>query len=113
MMIVFLLDIQYKIKIGKGTVFLHYTLEVLIHPKVVIGENCKILHNVTIGGRSNFETLPIIGDNVLIGTGAILIGNIKVGNNAVIGAGAVVVNDVPDNAVVVGNPAKVIKYISN
>ena len=53
---------------------------------------------------------PVIGNNVSIYTGAIVIGNITISNNAVIGAGSVVVKDVPENAVVVGNPAKIIKH---
>ena len=53
---------------------------------------------------------PIIGDNVYIGAGAIIIGNIKVGNNVVIGAGAVVVTDVPDRAIIIGNPGRIIRY---
>lgn len=100
-------------KIGKGTIFAHSALGVTIHPKAVIGNNCKILQHVTIGGKQGAgNKLPIIGDNVLIGVGAIVLGNIRIGNNAIIGAGSVVLKDVPDNAVVVGNPAHIIKYVT-
>ena len=51
---------------------------------------------------------PCIGDNVILSAGAKVIGKVKIGNNVMIGAGAVVVNDIPDNAVVVGVPAKVV-----
>lgn len=54
---------------------------------------------------------PVIGDNVKIGTGAKIIGGVTVGNNVFIGANAVVVKDVPDNCVVGGVPAKIIKYV--
>lgn len=78
-----------------------------------IGSNCSIWQQVTIGNK-NDEVLesPIIGDNVKICAGAILIGNIKIGNNSTIGAGSVVVKDVPDNAIVAGVPAKVVKLIN-
>lgn len=98
-------------KIGKGTTFAHNGLGVVIHPRAVIGKNCKILQHVTIGGRQGHGgLLPVIGDNVLIGVGALILGGCKMGNNATIGAGAIVLKDVPDNAVVVGNPARIIKY---
>lgn len=52
---------------------------------------------------------PVIGKNVRVATGAIVIGDVRIGDNVVIGAGAVVVKDVPDNCVVVGNPARIVK----
>ncbi len=73
-----------------------------------IGKRCKIYHQVTIGSKED-KYAPIIGDNVTIYPHTIIIGKVKIGNNAVIGAGAVVTKDVPENAVVAGNPAKVIK----
>lgn len=54
--------------------------------------------------------LPVLGDDVLVGTHAQILGNVKVGNHAIIGAGSIVLDDVPQNAVVVGNPAKIIKW---
>lgn len=109
--IVFSADIPPQMLIGKGTVFPHDALGVVFHPEVKIGSNCRILHGVTMGGRSGIRKLPVIGDNVIIGVGAIIIGDVIVGNNAIIGAGAVVIHDVPENAVVVGNPARIIRYI--
>lgn len=55
----------------------------------------------------------MIGDNVSLGANVTIIGNIHIGNNVVIGVGSVVVKDVPDNCVVAGNPAKVIKYLDS
>lgn len=107
--IIFSADVPPQIQIGKGTVFPHDALGCVFHPDVKIGKNCKILHGVTMGGRAGHKGLPIIGDNVVIGTHAQLIGNVKIGNNSIVGAGAIVTHDVPDNVVVVGNPARILK----
>lgn len=72
-----------------------------------VGKNCWIYQNVTIG-EVNREA-PVIGDDCLIGAGAVIIGGIKVGNGVKIGAGAVVTQDVPDNATVVSQPARIIE----
>lgn len=109
MRVVFACDIPYKAVIGKNTVFPHDALGVVIHPDAKIGDNCHINQNVTIGGKSDLERLPVIGDNVILGAGSIILGDISIGNNAIVGAGAVVVKDVPDNAIVAGVPAVVIK----
>ena len=107
--IVFSADVPPQMIIGQGTVFPHDALGCVFHPAVKIGKNCKILHGVTMGGRAGHKGLPIIGDNVVIGTHAQIIGNVKIGNNSIVGAGAIVTHDVPDNVVVVGNPAKILK----
>lgn len=81
-----------------------------------IGKGCIISQGVTIGfggyGTGD-EEKPVIGNNVRIATNAIVIGGISVGDNAVIGAGSVIVKDVPENAIVVGNPQRVLRYLSN
>ncbi len=76
-----------------------------------IGSNCTILPRVLLGKKHSGIPSPciFIGNNCYIGTGATILGPIKIGNNVTIGAGAVVVKDVPDDCVVVGNPARVIK----
>lgn len=72
-----------------------------------IGKNCRIYQNVTIG-EVNREA-PIIGDNCLIGAGAVIIGNIRIGNHVYIGAGAVVRKDIPDNYTVIAQPMRLIE----
>lgn len=70
-----------------------------------IGKNCTIFQQVTIGSNTLKDSknagIPIIGDNVYIGAGAKIIGNVKVGNNVRIGANAIVIKDIPDNATVI------------
>jgi serine O-acetyltransferase len=73
-----------------------------------IGRNCSIFQQVTIG--YSHSGCPSIGDNVWIFAGAKLLGGVSIGNNVVIGANAVVNKDVPDNAIVAGVPAKIIRY---
>lgn len=111
--VIFSADVPYNLTIGEGTRFPHCALGSLFHPNVVIGKNCRILHGVTLGGRGGHNGLPIVGDNVWIGTHAIILGDVTIGDNAIIGAGAVVIKDVPKNAVVAGNPAKFIKWNTN
>ena len=107
--ILFSADVPPQMQIGRGTVFPHDALGCVCHPNVKIGKNCKILHGVTMGGRAGHKGLPIIGDNVVIGTHAQIVGNVRIGNNSIVGAGAIVTHDVPDNVVVVGNPAKILR----
>jgi len=103
-------SVPYQCSIGKGTKFSYGGISVVVHKRTVIGNNCVIGSCVTFGGRSGIFDVPKVGDNVYIGTGSKLLGNITIGNNVIIGANAVVLSDVPDDAVVVGIPAKIIKY---
>ena len=87
---------------------------VVIHSKSGIGECCTIGQQVTIGGgNSKYPGLPKIGNNVYIAKGAIVFGGITVGNNVTIGANAVVNKPIPDNAVVAGVPAEIIRLKNN
>ena len=78
-----------------------------------IGENFQFRNGLTIGNKANNNQLiPTIGDNVTVGANVVIIGDIIIGDNVTVGAGAVVVKDVPNNSIVAGNPAKVIKTIT-
>ena len=101
--------IPYKSEIGKGTVFAYKGIGVIMHERAVIGENCTIGAQVTIGGKSGLYDVPKIGNNVYIATGAKVLGPVKIGNNVVIGANAIMINDAPNNTVWAGVPAKCIK----
>ena len=103
--------IPYQAKIGKGTKFGYGGMGVVVHSKAVIGDNCSIGQQVTIGwGNNRYPGLPIIGNNVRISKGAIVFGGITIGNNVVVGANAVVTKPVPDNAIVAGVPAKILRF---
>ena len=111
------IEIHPGAKIGKR-VFIDHGMGVVIGETAEIGDNVTIYHAVTLGGSSpsidserqrHEKRHPTIGDDVVIGSGAQIIGPIKVGKCARIAANAVVVKDVPDNATMVGIPAKAIK----
>lgn len=95
--------------IGEGTKFGYGGIGVVIHKRAIIGRNCSIGTNVTIGGRSKHKEVPVIGNNVYLATGSKILGPVHVGDGAVIGANAVVLSDIPANSIAVGVPAKVIK----
>lgn len=99
--------IPYSTQVGKGMLAFHPFSTILNAES--IGDNFSCGHNTTIGATSKGR--PIIGNNVALGVGSIIIGKIKIGNNVVIGAGSVVVKDIPDNVVVAGNPARVIRNL--
>jgi serine O-acetyltransferase len=86
---------------------------IVIHGATVIGDDCLIRHGVTLGntGSDDATGAPRIGNRVQMGAGAKVLGSITVGSNVIIGANAVVVHDVPDNSVVGGVPARILKTI--
>lgn len=100
-------DVSFDISLGNNLKLPHQGLGVVIGPKVVIGNNVTIYQNVTLGAKVNGQeyTAPVIGENVIIGAGACVLGNVKIGNNVRVGANAVVLSDVPDDCLAVGVPA--------
>lgn len=82
-------------QIGEGTVFGYKGIGVIVHKRAVIGKNCIVGTNVTIGGKSGHYQVPHIGDDVDISTGAKILGPVTVGDGCVIGANAVVIKDCP------------------
>ena len=106
---VFQVDINPAARIGKGIMLDHAT-GFVVGETAVIGDDVSILQGVTLGGTGKAEEdrHPKIGNGVLIGAGAIVLGNIKVGDCARVGAGSVVVKEVPPRVTVAGVPAKII-----
>lgn len=97
----------YTSNIGGGLLLQHAFSTIITANK--IGNNCKIMQQVTIGFNGDMK--PILGDNVIVCSGAKIIGGVTIGNNVIVGANAVVVHDVPDNSIVGGVPAKIIRRL--
>lgn len=95
-------------EVGRDVVFGYSELAIFVHKRAKIGDRVIVGPNVSIGDRSGLQRVPVIGNDVIIGAGARVIGPVKVGNGARIGANAVVLNDVPAGGVAVGVPAKTI-----
>lgn len=107
---IFASDIHPCCKIGAGFRLGHH-MNIVIGPDAIIGKNVYIFNGVTLGKRytNTKDGMPVIGDNVVIGTGAKLLGSIKIGNNVKIGANSVVLHSFPDNCNLVGAPANTIE----
>lgn len=87
---------------------------IVIHPNVTIGEYATIFHQVTIGNKdtpTNSYGSPVIGDKLFIGSGAKVLGEVRLANNVVIGANSVVLMNVPSNSTVVGAPARIVNNL--
>ncbi len=99
-----------KSLVYKGIVFPH-PVGIVISDSAVIGKNCIIFQNVTIGANfspkaSSQRSVPVIGDNVIICAGAVIVGGVTIGDEVIIGANSVVTKDVPPNTLCYGSPAK-------
>jgi len=102
------IELSYKATIGSG-LKLYHGVATVIHESVVMGKNCTLRHATTLGMRNRENDVPTLGDHVDIGCNSVLIGAIKIGDGVLIGAGSLVLHDVPENSVVAGNPARVLK----
>ena len=104
------IEIHPGARIGPGF-FIDHGMGVVIGETAEVGENVTIYQDVTLGGTGTQrgKRHPTIGDNVVIGAGAKVLGNITIGSNVKIGAGSVVIHPVPDNSTVVGVPAEVVR----
>lgn len=91
--------------------YIDHGMGVVVGETAEIGDDCLIYHGVTLGAVANIKSKrhPSVGNNVMLGAGAVLLGDIKVGDNAKIGANAVVLEDIPGNSTAVGAPARIIK----
>jgi serine O-acetyltransferase len=97
-------------RIGPGFCIVHYG-GIWISPLASLGANCSIGPGVVIGVAGQTRNKgPVLGDRVWVGPGAIITGDVKIGSGAVIAANSLVTSDVPENAVVIGVPARVISY---
>jgi len=98
-------------KIGPGILILH-SGGIVVNGAAVIGEDLTLHHEVTIGNRVSGGGSPVIGHRAMLGVGAKVLGDIQLGDDVDIGANAVVLSSIPDRAVAVGIPARVIRFKS-
>ncbi|MFV0337418.1 MAG: serine acetyltransferase [Chthoniobacterales bacterium] len=107
---IFGIELDYRTKVGPA-LRLYHGMGLVIHQDVIIGANCMIRHNTTIGLRGGKEPCPVLGDRVEIGAHSIVMGPIKLGEGCIVGAGSVVLHDVEAYHVVAGNPARVLRKL--
>ncbi len=108
------IEIHPGAKIGKG-VFIDHGMGVVIGETAIVGDYALIYQGVTLGGtgKEMGKRHPTLGENVVVGAGAKVLGNIQIGNNVRIGAGSVVLRDVPSDCTVVGVPGRIVRYQGN
>ena len=110
--ILFASDLSCRSRIGPGLVIVHGH-DIVIGADVIIGENCKIFNGVTLGNKditkSSSGNQPTVGNNVVLSTGAKILGPLILGSNVVVGANSVVLSSFADDTVVAGLPAKIVR----
>jgi putative colanic acid biosynthesis acetyltransferase WcaB len=108
------IELPWDTEVGEN-LQLQHGIGLVVNHDTIIGDNCTLRNSTTIGNKQQadgtYGAPPKIGNNVDIGCNVVIIGALTIGDNAVIGAGSVVVKDVPPNAVVAGNPAKVLRML--
>jgi serine O-acetyltransferase len=104
------IEIHPAARIGRG-LFIDHGMGVVIGETSVLGRNVTLFQGVTLGGtgKERGKRHPTLGDNVVVGAGAKVLGNITVGSNSIVGANAVVIRDVPEHSTVVGVPGRIAK----
>ncbi len=104
------IELPYTAKVGRRVVFEHQH-GIVVHGSTVIGDDCIIRQGVTLGIRNldDLDAAPVLGEAVNVGAGAKIIGRVRVGDGAAIGANAVVLKDVPERALAVGIPARIVQ----
>ncbi len=102
------LHMHCTVLVGERLHLIHVEGPISIHPDVVLGDRVGIMHNVTIGLAHEDEGAPVIGDDVFIGTGAVILGPVHVGDNVRIAANSLVITNVPANCIAIGVPARVL-----
>ena len=109
-------ELPWNTQVGKG-LKLYHGQGLVVNDHSIIGENCTLRHNTTIGHKElqsgEFSASPHIGDSVDIGPNVVIIGPVVIGNNVKIGAGSVVVKSLEENGIYAGNPARLIKKLVN
>ena len=115
------IQVEARTSIGEGLCIRHFGT-IIVNPRARIGKNCNIHQGVTIGQTNRGKSIgaPVIGNEVWMGPNAVIVGGITIGNNVLIAPNSYVNFDVPDNSVVMGNPATIISkenategYINN
>tara|TARA_A100001015_G_C14696361_1_gene596482 strand:+ start:180 stop:626 length:447 start_codon:yes stop_codon:yes gene_type:complete len=101
------IEIPDSLKIGSDFSIFHGQ-GIVIHSDCKLGDGLILRHNVTIGNSKRNGKCPVLGNNINIGCGAVIIGDIEIKDNVIIGANTVVNKSIPKNSVVVGNPMKIL-----
>ena len=96
------------VEMGEDTHFVH-AKDVLMHPHVKLGNRVGMMHAVTLATTTDRPGLPVVGDDVFIGAGAVIVGPVKIGDGARIAPNSLVIQDVPAGATAIGVPARIVK----
>jgi serine O-acetyltransferase len=100
-----------RMKVGEDLHLVHAEGPISIHPDTVIGDRCGIMHNVTIGTNMR-PGAPTLGDDVFIGVGACVLGQIRIGSRVHVSANSLVITDIPDDCIAIGVPAKAVPRLA-